>query len=119
MGQPQPGQPYQPQQYQGQPYQGQYQPYPGQQPGAPAKKKRRVFLWVFLAIQALFVIWIIAGVASNTGNAVDCGSLTQDQCNDTRNAGTGIGVFLIIVVWFIVDFLIGLGYVIYRLAKRP
>ena len=34
------------------------------QQAAPPRKKRRVFLWVFLAIQVLFIVWIIAGAAS-------------------------------------------------------
>lgn len=82
------------------------------------KRKRRVFMWVFLAVQAIFVIWIISGIAS-AGTPSDCGSLTQEQCQTASNVGTGIGVFLIFVFWAIVDFLLGVGYVIYRLAKRP
>src|SRR5438105_11943872 len=30
----------------------------------PRKKRKRIFMWTFLAIQALFLIWIIAGIAS-------------------------------------------------------
>src|SRR6185312_11626421 len=28
------------------------------------RRKRRVFLWVFLAIQALFVAWLVTGLAT-------------------------------------------------------
>ena len=83
------------------------------------RKKRRIFLWVFLAVQALFLIWIIAGASTASGQATDCGSLSQQACNDASDIGTGIGVFLIIVLWCFVDFLLAVGYVIYRLAKRP
>lgn len=85
----------------------------------PVKKKRRIFLWFFLVIQALFLIWIIAGLGSSSGDATDCGSLSQEACNDAEAVGTGIGVILIIVLWMMVDFLLAVGYVIYRLAKRP
>jgi hypothetical protein len=74
------------------------------------KKKRRIFLWVFLAIQAFFIIWIISAVAADP---------TSECSGNCEDAATGIAVFLQIMVWMIVDFLVGVGYAIYRLAKRP
>lgn len=44
--------------------------YDYQQATPTPRKKRRVFLWVFLVIQVLFLIWIIAGAAS--GNPLCC-----------------------------------------------
>jgi len=87
-------------------------------PAPPAKKKRRIFLWVFLAVQALFIIWIISGLASSGGDATDCGSLSQKACNDASDVGTGIGVVLIVVLWMVVDFFMAVIYGVYRLAKR-
>ena len=86
---------------------------------SPPKKKRRVFIWVFLAIQVLFLVWVIAGASSAGGDATDCGTLDQESCNAAADIGTGIGVFIVIVLWCIVDFLLAVGYLIYRLAKRP
>jgi hypothetical protein len=83
----------------------------------PAKKKRRVFLWVFLAVQVLFIILIIAG-ASSGGDTTDCGTLDAETCKAAGDVGTSIGVFLIIVVWAIVDFFLAVIYGVYRLAKR-
>ena len=106
------------------------QQYPAQ-PGDPAwtvqppaepvkpKKRRRVFLWVFLAVQALFIAWIIGGAVSANGTPADCGTLDADTCNTAANAGAAIGVFIIIVLWCLADFLLAVGYVIYRVAKRP
>jgi len=71
-----------------------------------------------LVVQVLFIIWIVVGVSGNSSDAIDCGTLSQQACNDVRDVGTGIGVFIIVVVWIIVDFLMGLIYGIYRLAKR-
>ena len=90
------------------------------QPPPPAvpKKKKRVFLWVFLAVQVLFIIWIIGGVSSSGGDATDCGSLSQQACNDAQDVGTGIGVALIVVLWMVVDFFLAIIYGVYRLAKR-
>lgn len=52
------------------------------------------------------------------GDATDCGSLSQEACNDAEDIGTGLGVALIIVMWMVVDFLLAVIYGIYRLAKR-
>ena len=87
------------------------------QPTTP-KRKRRIFLWVFLAVQVLFIVWIITGVASGGGNPTDCGTLDAETCNAAENVGTGIGVALIVGVWVVVDFLLAVVYGVYRLAKR-
>jgi hypothetical protein len=64
-------------------------------------------MWVFLAIQALFIVWVIAGI--NTG---------AENTTDAENVGTGIGVALVIGLWFAVNLFLGLAYGIYRLARR-
>jgi hypothetical protein len=101
-------------------------------------KRHRVFLWVFLAIQAAFLIWVITGAASK-GPAT--GAQVAQLCNnhawyplyssqaacvqnsgallaDASDVGKTIGVGLIVVVWVVVDFLVALTYGIYRLARR-
>lgn len=85
---------------------------------ARPRKKRRIFLWVFLAVQALFLLWIISGAMAASGTPTNCEGLSQDLCNDASDVGTGIGVFLIVIIWMIVDFLLGVIYGVYRLAKR-
>ena len=134
----QPPSPYQPPS--GQPQQ-QWGPSPTVQapPGKP-RKKRRVFLWVFLAIQVIFIIWIVAGVASkgsgpsaaaqaaqqcaNGGwqglfkSQADCGKHYGVALNDAADTGKGLGVALIVIMWVVVDFLLGVGYGIYKLASR-
>ncbi len=88
------------------------------QPQPAPRKKRRIFLWVFLAVQVLFVAWIFAGMSAASGQPTDCEGLSAELCNDASDVGTGIGVFLVVVVWMIVDFLMAVIYGIYRLAKR-
>jgi uncharacterized membrane protein len=95
-------------------------PSPGYGPGNPApapKRRRRIFPWVFLAIQAIFLIWIITGVSSS-GGTKDCGTLTAQQCADAAHVGTGIGVALIIGLWVAVDIILGITYLILRLSRR-
>lgn len=109
---------------------------------SPPKKRRRVFLWVFLGIQALFLIWIITGIAGTSHSGSDAHTQAVQFCadkanwqylfksqtdcvthygnglNDASNVGKGLGVAVIVVVWIVVDFFLGLGYGIYRLASR-
>jgi hypothetical protein len=107
---------------------------------APVRKKRRVFLWVFLAVQAAFIIWIIAGLASHPAgptaaqqaaqqcanggwqglfkSQADCQVHYAHALNEAGNVGKGLGVAVIVIVWIVVDFFLGLGYGIYRLASR-
>src|ERR1700735_4980760 len=84
------------------------------------RKRRRVFPWVFLAVQALFVIWVIAGAASGHGAAANCHQqyLTHAQCASASEAGTAIGVGIIIAFWVAVDVILGVCYGVWRLARR-
>lgn len=73
-----------------------------------------MFTWVILAVNVLFLIWIIVGVASGSGNATNCGALSQQTCNDAGHAGTAIGVALIIVFWAVVDVILGVLWLVTR-----
>ncbi|MBQ0868119.1 hypothetical protein KBZ21_00765 [Streptomyces sp. A73] len=80
-----------------------------------------MFLWFFLAVQLIFLIWIIAGGMSGSGTPAQCRGLTGmelQDCKDAADAGTAIGVGLIIVIWAAVDFILVATYGVYRLAKR-
>ena len=107
-------------------------------PAAPQKKKRRVFLWVFLAIQIIFIIWIIGGLATRNPSVAsqvasfcdhhgwsplyksqaDCTASYGRTLNDATDTGKGLGLALVVVFWCVTDFLVGGGYAIYRLASR-
>ncbi|MFM9370958.1 hypothetical protein [Streptomyces sp. Da 82-17] len=82
------------------------------------RRRRRVFLWVFLAIQLLFLVWVITGAASAGGTPEDCGTLDSTTCNEAENLGTAIGVGLIVAIWVAVDVILGITYAVYRLSRR-
>lgn len=84
----------------------------------PPRRKRRIFLWVFLAVQLLFVVWIVAGASTGAGTPADCTGLDVETCNAAADVGTGIGVALVVGLWLVVDFLLAVIYGVYRLAKR-
>ena len=100
---------------------------------AQPRKRRRVFLWVFLAIQAVFIIWLIAGGASAGGSihasvAAQClqqakgMGMTQAQCiswlGGAAKTGTALGAAFIVVLWVVADIILGISYGVYRLATR-
>jgi hypothetical protein len=50
--------------------------------------------WVFIVWTVLMVLWVFAGVRS-----ADCASSTYEGA---CNAGLGIGIFIILFIWFLV-----------------
>jgi hypothetical protein len=106
---------------------------------AKPRPRRRVFLWIFLAIQALFIVWIITGIAgTHTGptaaqiasgcyhhawyplfkSQADCVTHYGSALQDAGNAGKAIGVGLMVAFWFVVDVILGVSYGVYKLATR-
>lgn len=87
---------------------------------SPLRRKRHVFIWVFLAVQALFVIWVIGGAVSGHSAAVNCHDryLTHQECANLTAAGAAIGVGLIVVLWAVADVILGVSYGVWRLARR-
>jgi len=81
------------------------------------KKRKRIGMWIFLAVQALFLVWIIVGV-STSGTPSDCQGLDAQTCKDASSVGTAIGVGLIIGLWAVVDFIMGITLLIIRLNRR-
>ena len=76
---------------------------PTQQPPQvqPPRKRRRVFVWVFLAIQVIFLIWVIsAGVSA-------------------PQSGWSAGVGLQVGLWVLTDVIAGAIYLICQLPRSP
>jgi hypothetical protein len=109
------------------------QPWPPYAPpqAPPRRRPRRIFLWVFLAIQALFVVWVITGAAGGGSIHSDAVAychahpdqfLPFAQCvsdyGGGEKAGTAIGVGLVVVLWAVTDIILGVSYGVWRLARR-
>ncbi|WP_141583284.1 hypothetical protein [Actinomadura sp. WMMA1423] len=73
----------------------------------PARRRHRVFPWIFLAVQIGFLIWVILGAMAN-----DCSG--DEACE----AGTTIGVGLIIALWVAADVILGITYMVFRIFRR-
>ena len=87
---------------------------------APPQRKRKIrkFTWFFLAVQVLFLIWVIAGIASGSGQPSDCGGLDAQTCNDASDTGTAIGVFLVVGLWAFFDVILGIIWLVTR-KRQP
>jgi hypothetical protein len=80
----------------------------------------RIFSYVILAFNVLMLVWVIAGAASNSGHATNCGSLDQQTCDSATHAGTAIGVGILIVFWALLDVILAvLWLVTNRKKSRP
>ena len=81
-------------------------------------------MWVFLAVQVLFLAWVITGAASSRGIPAYCHQgnhaayVGVKGCTSAAQAGTAIGVAAVIVFWMVVDVILGVSYGVYKLATR-
>jgi len=81
-------------------------------------KNFRKMTWFILIIQVLFVIWIIVGTSSASGN---CDGEMGDAlavCQAGTAIGTGIGIGLILFFWLVVDVILGLVWLITNRGQR-
>ena len=90
---------------------------------AKPKKKKRIFMWFFLAVQALFILWLVVGLTT-ADPAAQCATevfneyYTKEDCMLAAEAGTGIGAGLIFVFWLIVNTLLLMVWAVTKLARR-
>ena len=73
--------------------------------------------YIILAFNLLMLAWVIAGSAGASGDATDCGSLSQESCNAAEDIGTGIGVFFLIVLWALGDIILGVLWLVTNRKK--
>jgi hypothetical protein len=76
----------------------------------------RIFTWVILAFNLIMLIWLISGIASGES----CSGKTGDELTtcEAGQVGTGIGVFLIIVLWALGDVILGVLWLVTRPRRR-
>lgn len=86
-----------------------------QQPDTNQKKRPRIFLWVFIFVQTLFILWIVVGASSQPE---ECYGLTAKDCQEAYDTGKAIGVGLIVGLWAAVDVILGITYAVYRFTRK-
>lgn len=76
----------------------------------------RKMTWVLNIWNIIFLIWLIAGIADRPSK--DCPP-SDSLCVNASDAGTGIGVALIIFLWFLGFVVIALIWLMTRPRTRP
>ena len=112
--------------------------YTQTEPVAQPKRKRRIFPWFFLAVQVIFLIWLITGLAHGIGPSHaqvvslcgkgqwrglfksyhDCVVHGANGLTAAGDIGKGIAVGLIIGLWVTADFIMLACYGVFRLIRR-
>lgn len=78
----------------------------------------RKFTWFILIVQALFLIWIIAGVGGASDNCDGEVGDALELCRAATAVGAGIGVGIIIFLWVFTDIVLGLVWLITNRGQR-
>jgi hypothetical protein len=105
-------------------------------PAPKPRKRRRVFMWTFLAIQAAFAVWVATVLFASTGAspadiAQTCGNhawyplwKSYNDCAAhsgvvaAHDVGKGLALFMQIGLWVAVDVILGIGRLIVVTARR-
>lgn len=80
--------------------------------------------WVLNIWNAVFLIWLVVGLSDRPSE--DCandpdvlsGVLSQSACENASDVGTGIGVVLILVLWFLGFIVLALAWLMTRPRHR-
>jgi hypothetical protein len=113
---------------------------PGQETAEPAKprKRKRVFMWFFLAVNALFALWVFPALFSGTGAshaeiASMCGNgawsplfKSYQDCVvhgahgiiAAHDVGKTVALTMMIGLWVAADVILGIGRLVVVFARR-
>ena len=78
-------------------------------------RRVRVVTWVSLAINASFLIWLVAETVSIRSTTCDHADLS---CDPAKATGGGVGTIMIITLWVAADVILGVIWLATR-RKKP
>lgn len=70
--------------------------------------------WAIVIWTVLAILWIVAGASNVASTPQDCGVLDQATCDAATAAGAGIGITLILIIWFLGFIVLGLVWLMSR-----
>lgn len=79
-----------------------------------AMPKWRVFTWVILVINLLFLFWVISAGGSAANNCNGMTGQALNNCQAGTAVGATIGIGIIVVVWALVDVILGVLWLVTR-----
>lgn len=88
-------------------------------PHAPIQEKKglRKFSWFIIFVNVVFLVFVIAGIASDK-TGTNCGTLDQETCDAATGIGATIGIGLIFGIWVFVDFILLVLWLVTRPRQR-
>lgn len=78
-------------------------------------------MWIFLAIQVLFIIMLISGIAHSASTVHGCHAdqyLSAADCRNATEAGSTIGVFIVVFFWAAVGVILGISRWVYKSTRK-
>jgi len=78
----------------------------------------RKFTWFILAVQVLFLIWIITGLSGASSNCDGEVGDALEICEAATAIGAGIGVGIIIFLWAFLDIIFGVIWLVTNRGQR-
>lgn len=81
--------------------------------------KWRAFTWVIVVINVLFLVWIIAGIASVSDECANKVGQAKEACETGTAVGASIGAGIIVFLWALVDMILGIIWLVTRPRGRP
>src|SRR5262245_30034226 len=80
----------------------------------------RPLTWFILVVQGLFLWWVIAGLHSAGQTTADCANQPYaDACQPGAAIGTTIGMGMVILLWALVDVILGVIWMVTNKTRSP
>jgi hypothetical protein len=76
--------------------------------------------YIILGFNLFMLAWIVIAASSgsvSSGDATNCGSLSQSDCNTAQGIGTSIAVMLLIPLWAMGDIILGVIWLVNNTVK--
>lgn len=81
-------------------------------------RRWRPLTWVILAVNLLFVVWIVAGLLGVADECTGFSGTELDLCEAGTAIGAGIGVGIIVFLWVAADIILGVVWLVTRSRRR-
>lgn len=81
-------------------------------------RRWRPFTWVLIAFNLIMLIWLVGGLASGGDPCAGEVGDALEACRAGAAIGTGIGVALILTIWIVVGFILGMIWLVTGRGQR-
>jgi len=73
----------------------------------------KIFQWFFAIVQLVFMCLLFAGCANvEAQRSTYCPYGSYQSCQDAYNVGAGVGFFMILFAWAVVDVILGVIWLV-------